>query len=278
MSSMLKLLTTTIVLSSSLLAATSNEGVIKFLEKKFKNNPNIVSLEVKLKDKVAIDTLSGWSAYIVDIDAMVKAKPENRSVKQKMVWFSNGKIITQDFIDLKSGNSLKDQITPVFKNEYYKKENLIYGNADAEHKVAIFSDPLCPFCRKFVPEAINEMKKQPNKFAIYYYHFPLPSLHPAAIELTKAAIAAEHNGRKNTVLDLYKVKVSANERDVKKILSAFNKVMNTDIKPEDIKSSKVMKQYNYDQKLADTLMVQGTPTMFFDGKIDKSKKKYKEAK
>lgn len=278
MSLMLKLFTITLLLSSSIFAATSNKEFVEFLEKKFKSNPNIISLKVIIKDKVAVKELKGWEAYIVSIDAIVKAKPKNREINQKMIWFSDGNIITQDFIDLKTGSSLKDMITPAFKNEYYKKENLIYGNVNAKHKVVIFSDPLCPFCRKFVPKAINEMKKQPNKYAIYYYHFPLPSLHPAAVELTKAAIAAELKGHKDVVLNLYKVNIGANERDVKKILSAFNKTMDTNIKPEDIKSAQVMKHYEYDQKLADTLMVQGTPTMFFDGKMDKSKKKYKEAK
>ena len=278
MSSMLKLLATALLISSSLFANSSNEVIEKFLEKKFKSNPNIVSLEVKVKDKVSVEQLKGWEAYIVDVDAMLKAKPKNRKVTQKMVWFYNGEFITQDLVSVKSGESLKDLVTPSFKDEYYKKENLIYGNANAKHKVAIFSDPLCPFCRDFVPKAINEMREQPEKFAIYYYHFPLPSLHPAAIELTKAAIAAEFKGHKDVVLKLYKVNVNAKERDVKKILAAFNKTFKTDIKPSDITAPAVMKHYENDLKIADTLMVQGTPAMYFDGKADKSKKKYKEVK
>ncbi len=276
MSLMLKLLTTTLLLSSLLPASSSDRTIEKFLEEKFKANPNIVSLKVKIKDKIAVEKLKGWDAYIVNMNATVKAKPKNRTINQKMIWFSNGDILTQDFIDIASGNSLKDLIAPKFKDEYYKKENLIYGNANAKHKVVIFSDPLCPFCRDFVPKAINEMKKQTDKFAIYYFHLPLASLHPAAVELSKAAIAAELKGHKDVVLNLYKVKVDSKERDVKKILKAFNKVIKADIKPSDLQSSAVMKHYDYDQKMADKLMVQGTPTMYFDGKVDKSKKKYKK--
>ncbi len=279
MSSMLKLLATALLLSSSLFAnSSSNEAVKKFLEKKFSGNPTLSSLKVTIKDVISLDEPKGWDAYMVSIRAIVKAKPENRDVTQKMVFFSDGNIITPDLMDIKTGESLKDKVTPVFKDEYYKKENLIYGDADAKHKVVIFSDPLCPFCQKFVPTAIKEMKEEPKKFAIYYYHFPLPSLHPAAVTLAQAAIAAELKGNKDVVLKLYGVKVQSREKDVKKILAEFNKVFNTNIKESDLKSSAVKERYDEAQKLADTLMVQGTPTMYFDGKQDKSKKKYKEAK
>ncbi len=279
MSLMLKLLATALLLTSSSLFASSSDKVVeKFLEKKFKANPNIISLKVKVKEKVSIKKLQGWDAYIVNVDAMVKAKPKNRKVSQKMIWFYNGEYITQDFISVKTGMSLKDLVTPPFKDEYYKKENLIYGNANAKHKIAIFSDPLCPFCREFVPKALKDMKQKPDTFAIYYYHFPLPSLHPAAVELAKAAIAAELQGRKDVILNLYKVKLNPKERDVKKILKAFNKALGTDIKPADIQSPAVEAQYKKDLELADLIMVQGTPTMYFDGKVDKSKKKYKKVK
>ena len=122
------------------------------------------------------------------------------------------------------------------------------------------------------------MRKQPKKFAIYYYHFPLPSIHPAAVELSLAAVAAELKGRKNVVLDMYKVEVNPREKDVKKILAAFNKTMKTDIKPADLKTPDVMKHYNSDMTIAEELMVGGTPTMFFDGKLDRTKRKYKEVK
>ena len=277
MSLMLKLFTIALLLSSSLFAG-NNKLVEEFLEKSFKNNPAIIKLNVKVTDRVHVTQMQGWDAVIIAIDAKIKNKKKTRKVKQKMIWFTKGDIITKDLIDMETGDSLKDTISPTFQPEHYTKKNLIYGNADAKHKVAIFSDPLCPFCRTFVPKAIKEMKKQPEKFAIYYYHFPLSSLHPAAVELVQAAIAAELKGYKDVVLNLYKVKVSSRERDIKKILKAFNKTMKTDLQPIDLKASKVQAIFKADLKIADSLMVQGTPTMFFDGKIDKTKRKYKKVK
>ena len=278
MLSTLKLLTLTILLSSLLNAASTKEKVADFLEESFNNNPNIVSLKVNIADVIEVKSMKGWSAYIVKVDAMVKAKPKNRNIKQKMIYFSNGKVITPELTDMSSGNSLKESVSPSFKPEFYTKSNLIFGNADAQHKVAIFSDPLCPYCRTFVPEAIEYMKKYPNKFAIYYYHFPLPSIHPAAVELTQAAAAAELKGVKNVVLKLYKVKVNAREKNVQKIVTAFNKELGTKLTPADLKSSAVKKHLAHDAFVADEVMVGGTPTIFFDGKIDRTKKKYKTVK
>ena len=277
MLSMLKLLATVLVLSSLLEASSTDADIENFLKKKFKSNPNIISLKAKVQQKTPLKEAKGWSGYIVGVDAVLKAKPKNRNIKQKMIWFSNGEVMSPELFDTKTGKSLKDLVAPSFKDKYYKKENLIYGNVDAKHKVAIFSDPQCPFCKSFVPKAIEEMKKKPEVFAIYYYHFPLPGLHPAAVELVKAAVAAELQGKKDVILNLYKVKLDAKERDVKKILAAFNKTMKTDLKPKDLQSPAVLKHIKNDSDLVSELMVGGTPTMYFDGKIDKSKSKYKKA-
>lgn len=278
MLSTLKLLAVTLLLSSVLQAATQNEKVEDFLEDSFSNNPNIVSLDVSVVETTPLEDLKGWDALIVNIDATVKAKPENRQIKQKMIWFTNGTIITKELTDMNTGDNLAEKVSPSFKADFYKKENLIYGNANAKHKVAIFSDPLCPFCRGYVPEAIKYMKKSPEKFAIYYYHFPLERLHPAAVQLSQAAVVAEHQGIKDTVLKLYEVEVNAKEKDTTKILKAFNDKFGTKITAADLKSAKVQEHTKSDLEIANEVMVQGTPTFFFDGKVDKTKKKFKEVK
>ena len=277
MLSMLKLLTTTVLLSS-VLGASSNEKVKSFLEEKFKENPAIVSLNVSVVDRTKVQGLPGWDAVIIAVDAIVKAKPTNKDVKQRMIWFTNGDVITKELTNMDSGESLKNMVNPTFKDSYYKKQNLIYGKENAKHKVVIFSDPLCPFCGTFVPQAIEEMKKQPEKFAVYYYHFPLPSIHPAAVELVQAAIAAEINGIKNVALRMYNIKLDPKERDIRKILNAFNRKMGTDLKPSDLRSTQVQEHYKSDLEIANEVMVAGTPTMFFDGKLDRSKRLYQKVK
>ena len=138
--------------------------------------------------------------------------------------------------------------------------------------------PPCPFSRRYVPEALSYMAKYPKTFAVYYYHLPLAGLHPAAVTLTKAAIAAEEKGVDNAVMKLYNVDIDANEKNDQKILDAFNKTFGTKITVADIRSASVLKQFEFDQKVAASMMVNGTPTVFFNGEKDPKKMKYKDVK
>lgn len=276
MSLMLKLLATIALISSFANAQDIEQKIETFIENSFDNNPNVKSMNVKILSKNSVEGHENWTAYVVELDAILKK--DGRQVVQKMLWFSDGKVLTKELFDIESAKEMGDFVSIPFKDEYYKRENLISGNLNAKYKVAIFSDPLCPFCKSYVPEAINFMKKEPNKYAVYYYHFPLEMLHPAAVELVKAAIALELKGRKNVVLDLYKVKVDPKERSHEKILSEFNKTMKSNIKPFELLSKEVTAHFKSDLEIADKMMVNGTPMVFFDGKLDKSKMKYKGAK
>jgi len=278
MSLMLRLLIATLLLGSSVFAGSDEVKVEKFLKKSFHGNRNIVSLKISVDSKAEIKQLKGWYAYIVDIDALVKSRPKNRKVKQKSIWFSNGDLITQDLVDINTGESLQNKVKPTISPEQYKKENLIYGNADAKHKVVIFSDPLCPFCKRFAPGAIEYLKARPKEFALYYIHTPLERLHPASVALVKAAVAAELKGYEDVIPKLYNVKLNPRETNINKILKAFNKALNSDIKPADLKSKAVLDRFNNDKKMAYDLMVSGTPTVFFDGQVDKSRSKFKRVK
>ena len=276
MSLMLKLLTITLLLSSLVEADSIDKKIEGFLKKTYSANPSIKTLNVKITSKTQVKERKNWTAYFIELDAVLKRG--DRSVKQQMVWFSDGVILSKDLFDIDSGTPMSDFVAVEFKEEYYKKENLIYGDANARNKIAIFSDPLCPFCRSFVPKVIKEMKKEPQRYAIYYYHLPLESLHPAAVALVKAAVALEMKGVKDVALNLYKVEVDAREKDVKKILEAFNKEMGSNITQDDINTKKVKEHVVRDLEIAEAVMVNGTPTMFVNGKIDKSKRKYKEVK
>jgi len=277
MSLMLKLLSITLLLSSFVYADSVSDKIADFLDDEFSENPKLKSVDVEVEDVIPLKQLKGWNAYIINVKATLKSQPK-KEIQQKMIWFSDGRIITKELTDMIGGDSLTDLVKPSFKPEYYKDENLIYGNKDAKYKVAIFSDPLCPFCRGYVPGAIKDMKKEPQKFAVYYYHFPLERLHPAAVHLVKMAAAAEQKGVKDVVLKLYNVQINPREKDVKKILKAFNKAVGTNLTLKDINTKAVLQQVNSDYDIANNVMVGGTPTVYFDGKVDNTKKKYKKVK
>jgi protein-disulfide isomerase len=259
------------------MAATDAE-VIAFLKKGIGGNPNISNLQIEVNGKKNLPSMSGWQAYFMTIEADVKQGNDMRHINQNGTYFVNGNVIAPELINVKTGERYNDTVAPDFSNSFYTKSNRISGDADAPNKVAIFSDPLCPFCRRYVPEALTYMMKYPKVFSVYYYHFPLSGLHPAAVTLTKAAIAAEQNGTDNTVLGLYKVDINASERDEQKILNAFNKTFGTKIDKNDIRRSSVIKQFEFDQKVASSMMVAGTPAVFLNGQKDASKNKYKEIK
>lgn len=270
-------LSTILALSASLMAATDAE-VIAFLKKGIGGNPNISNLQIEVNGKKNLPSMSGWQAYFMTIEADVKQGNDMRHINQNGTYFVNGNVIAPELINVKTGERYNDTVAPDFSNSFYTKSNRISGDADAPNKVAIFSDPLCPFCRRYVPEALTYMMKYPKVFSVYYYHFPLSGLHPAAVTLTKAAIAAEQGGTDNTILGLYKVDINASERDEQKILNAFNKTFGTKIDKDDIRRSSVLKQFEFDQKVASSMMVAGTPTVFLNGQKDASKNKYKEIK
>ena len=132
------------------------------------------------------------------------------------------------------------------------------------------------------------MMQDPNKYAVYYYHLPLPRIHPASVTLVQAMKAAELKGEKPDIMKLYTQiqpdnpkkpnYVAYREKDKKKILKVFNKVMGTHVTLKDIESKEVQEHVNKDKKISDDLMVGGTPTVYFNGEYDKSKHKYKNAK
>jgi thiol:disulfide interchange protein DsbC len=275
--SLMPKLSTILALSVSLMAATDAE-VTTFLKNGIGNNPNISNLSVEVSGKKALPSLNGWQAYFITIEADVKQGKESRRINQNATYFVNGDIIAPELINLKTNERYNDTVAPDFNTAFYKKSNLISGEANATHKVVIFSDPLCPFCRRYVPEAVNYMAKYPKTFALYYYHLPLSGLHPAAVTLTKAAIAAEEEGVKDAALLMYKVEINANEKDDQKILNAFNKATGAKVSLADIQKSSVQKQFEFDQKAAQSMMVVGTPTVFFNGQKDGSKTRYKTVK
>ncbi len=270
-------LSATLLLCASLFGATDAE-VVTFLKKGIGANPSISNLKIEITGKQAVTGMNGWQAYFTNMEADVKQGSEVRHVSQAGTYFASGSIIAPELLNVKTGERLNDMVAPVFNTSYYTKANLISGESTATHKVAIFSDPLCPFCRKFVPEALSYMEKYPKTFAVYYYHFPLAALHPASVSLTKAAIVAEQNGTNFDMSRLYQVEINPDEKGDQKILDAFNKTFKTNVSVIDLRRASVVKQFEFDQKIVRAMMVNGTPTVFFDGEKDNKKTKYKDVK
>ncbi|WP_345993850.1 thioredoxin domain-containing protein [Sulfurimonas sp. HSL-1716] len=275
----------TLFLTSSLLSVSVfaqakdySKEVVKFLKDSIVKNPNIISLDVKVVDKKDLQRPEGWQAYIVSFSGKAKIGKDEKKISQSSIYFVKDGFIATELIDLKTGIKLNDTVSPKFKEEFYSRSNLLYGDENAAHKIALFSDPLCPFCRSFVPGALAYMKKYPQDFAVYYYHYPLEGLHPASPTVCRAAIYLELQGKKDSLLKMYDLKINARETNEQKILDVINDALDTKITRKDIHSIMVENAFNSDQKIANALLVNGTPTVYFDGQKDPTKNKYKSVK
>ncbi len=275
---MINFLKTTLVVtvfSLSLSANLLDTKIIEFEKNRFSKNKRIEIQEVSINTKKDLP-IKSWSGYIVDIKALMA----NRVVKAKDIVFSDGELISSELFDLETGKSYKELMTPTLSTNYYDKAKFIAGNIDAEDKLVIFSDPLCPFCMDFVPDVINYVQKHKKNLALYYYHFPLARIHPASVPLSKLMILAKDKGIKNIEQKVYTIDwdkyFTSKETDIKKVLDAFNKEFKTSFSKKDLENEKIEKELVYDINMGEEVMVDGTPTIFVNGEQDKTKLKYEK--
>ncbi len=276
---MLKLLTTLITLSSfSLFAADTSADldtkVTTFLQKAIVPNENYTFDKVVILKKEAMKEMPEWMVYFVRIDLNL-IKQEGKKLSVNDMIFTNGKILSKDFSNLNNGRSIKGSYSLDMDVSAYNKEHLLAGNFNAPHKIVVFSDPSCPFCMDFVPEVLADVQKYPETFALFYYHFPL-NIHPASPTLVKAMIFAEEKGDHEIVKKVYKEFFDIKETDEKAILDIFNKALNKNFTLEQINQAQILQKLSNDEALANALMVNGTPTIYFDGKKDDTKRSYRK--
>jgi len=281
MSLTLRLLTIISLLNISTFAATQktiDEKVLKYEKHRIEASGRyeVNNIDIFLKQKLPLE---GWTGYVLELNLKLD---EKKNITAKDTVFTNGQAITGELKNIKNGRSYKDFLSPKVPNTYYNDEHLIAGDKNAKNKIVIFSDPLCPFCLEYIPEVISHVEKNSKNIALYYYHFPLLRLHPAAKTITEAMAVAHHNGIKNVVQKIYNANFEkvfdVEEKDPQVILNAVNKELNTKITIDQISHPNIIKEVQEDAKMGANILVEGTPTIFINGKIDRSRKQYKEVK
>ncbi|MDF1882148.1 thioredoxin domain-containing protein [Sulfurimonas sp. MAG313] len=264
-----------------LLATTtyaSDEKILSFFKENIKNSKimselglplNKESINVSIVTTMKLQKPKNWTAYLIEY------KTKTKTV-YKSFYIGDGIMSTRLF-DMNTGEEFEDPIALAleFNANYYDEEHLIYGNKNAKHKIVIFADPLCVYCRTAVPEAIKYMRKYPNTFAVYHFYFPMLN---ASSPLLQASIAARMKGKKNIYPELYEIDLDYHEFDLIKIVDAFNKNQDTKIGLFDIMSPQIQKALQKELKVAREHLITGTPSFFVDGKKDPSKVLYKKMK
>ncbi len=274
MSSMLKL-SILLTIAANLLLAGSDADVIRYVKKKLSQNPNVKINEIAVADKLPIPGVKGWSAYVMAVDINLTRGKQTRRIDFEDILFVSKNLITSELYDRKTGRDVRSMIQPKMPPNIYSADHLLYGNPDAKHKIVVFSDPLCPFCRMTIPDLLKAAREHPDKIALYYYHLPLTTIHPASATLVRVMEKAQKEGRNDVVEKMYQIQIDPRMTDEKKILEIVEKKTGYKVKPEELHQPWIDKKLGLDRITARKLLVTGTPTIFADGKKDITREKYK---
>jgi len=89
-------------------------------------------------------------------------------------------------------------------------------------------------------------------------------------------LVEQEKGNFDKVIEMYAFKIAPNEVDVDKVLGKLNKEYGLKLTEKEIDTDEISKELKHDQKIATESMVSGTPTIYLDGKWDRSRNAYKE--
>jgi len=235
------------------------DGVVKLI----KNNPRFSSANVVVDKIVKLPADNNWAIYLIKVN------------DRPLILYSNGTYFATNMMKIADGSGLDNLIIPKFSDDDYSDAHLISGNKNAKNKVVVFSDPVCPFCIRTIPNIYADVKDN-SDIALYYYHFPLASIHPSSIAISKAMIVAKNQGIKNILPRVYKDGLFSAKASEKEVLEIFNKTFNTKITSEDINKEEIKKELENDLQIASKLMINGTPSVYFNGEKDPTLFKYKQ--
>jgi protein-disulfide isomerase len=274
---MSKLLSLAVITTLSLSAASDEDDVKSYIKNHMVKNDQVTVTSVDIIEKKPLNEAKGWEIYFVNIHANVKKSPtvfDKVTVPETL--FVNGDISAPVLINMETGEDYKKTMKPALKSDIYNAKHLIAGDKNAKHKLVIFSDPQCPFCKTKIPEVYKAVKANPDTFALYYYHLPLLRIHPVSDIISRVMLIEQAKGHNDKVIDMYSLEINPREVNATKVLGILNKKYNLDIKEKDIDTEEIQKELLFDKEMATKSMVSGTPTLYIDGKWDPSREKYKK--
>jgi len=138
------------------------------------------------------------------------------------------------------------------------------GPADARITLVEFSDFECPYCSKAALKVEAILQAYPKDARLVYKHFPLPD-HPHAKLAAEAALAAQAQDKFWPMHD----KLFANGRHLSaETIAGIAKDIGLDMAKfqADVQSASVKQTLRKDIADGDKVDIQGTPTIFINGK------------
>jgi protein-disulfide isomerase len=149
-----------------------------------------------------------------------------------------------------------------YRNVPLRADDPARGAKDAKLTVVLFSDFQCPFCARVEPTLAELEQAFPGKIRIVWKHQPL-LMHPNALPAALAAEAAREQGKFWPMHD----KLFASQQALSpETYRAAAKEIGLDLRRFDqaVAAKKGEARIQEDQKLANDVGANGTPTMFFN--------------
>jgi protein-disulfide isomerase len=148
----------------------------------------------------------------------------------------------------------------------------VLGDKSSKIVLIEYGDYQCPSCQGTAASLKPIVEEYKDQIAFVFRHFPLTTIHPNALAAAATAEAAGLQGKFWEMHDLLYTErdswsnISAEERT--KLFSGYAKGLDLDVArfDSDITSEKVSAKINYDRALAKKLGIEGTPTIFLNGK------------
>jgi protein-disulfide isomerase len=148
------------------------------------------------------------------------------------------------------------------------------GDPNAPVTIEEFGDLQCPPCALMEPELQKLEKEYGQRLRVVFRHFPLTQMHPYALE---AAMAAEAAGEQGKFWEMHDWMYSEQQNwssapNARQLFmqQAQNMGLDMDRFRQDMNSAEVKQRIIQDYNRGMSLGVQGTPTLFINGRMVKS--------
>lgn len=139
------------------------------------------------------------------------------------------------------------------------------GSPNAPVTIAVFDDYQCPYCAKLEPQLKQVLERYPQQVKLVIKHFPL-RMHPQAMPAAKAALAAHRQGKFWDMHEkLFQKQNELNEVKIKELAQSLG--LDMDRFEKDMKDPETERLINQDLQNGFQIQVQGTPTVFVNGKL-----------
>ncbi|HUA26531.1 MAG TPA: thioredoxin domain-containing protein [Steroidobacteraceae bacterium] len=139
------------------------------------------------------------------------------------------------------------------------------GPADAPVTVVEFGDYQCPFCHRLEPALESVIKQYSHQVRFVFRNFPLTEIHPEAMHAAEAAMCADQQGKFWPMHDaIYADSTPLSDAS----LRALAKQAGLDSQKFEkcVRSEVPVKTIDADEQAGENLGVEGTPTLFIDGR------------